>query len=109
MQNADRRAYAPGDSVALFVPCFVDVLYPAVGVAVVSLLERLGIRPEYPQEQTCCGQPAFNAGRWREANELAARFASVFGDYQWIVVPSGSCGAMAKRFYDIVAPGGAAA
>jgi len=106
MQNAERDAYAAGDPVALFVPCFIDVLYPGVATSVVSIFERLGIEVAYPVEQTCCGQPAFNAGHWREAKELADRFGQIFGGYKWIVVPSGSCGAMAKKFYELIEPGG---
>jgi L-lactate dehydrogenase complex protein LldE len=109
MQNAQRAGYAAGDAVALFVPCYIDVLYPSVGRAVVSVFERLGIRLDYPAAQTCCGQPAFNAGHWSEAKELASRFARVFADFRWIVVPSGSCGAMAKRFFGVMEPDGAAA
>lgn len=106
MQNAERDAYASGDPVALFVPCFIDAIYPAVATSVVSILERLGIKVEYPSEQTCCGQPAFNSGHWREARELAQRFGRVFAPYRWIVVPSGSCGAMAKNFYGLMEPDG---
>lgn len=101
-------AYAPGDTVALFVPCFIDVVYPSVGKAVVSIFERLGVAIDYPAEQTCCGQPAFNGGHRSEALALAQRFAHVFGAFKWIVVPSGSCGAMAKRFYPMLDDGGAA-
>ena len=109
MHDTERARFAAGDTVALFVPCFVDVLYPSVGKAVVTLLERLGVRLEYPAEQTCCGQPAFNAGHWIEARGLATRFARVFGEHRWIVVPSGSCGAMARHFFARMEPGSAAA
>jgi L-lactate dehydrogenase complex protein LldE len=104
MQNAERAEYAAGDTVALFVPCFVDVLFPNVAKSVVAIFDRLGVRLEYPLAQTCCGQPAFNAGHWREAGELAQRFAEVFAGYRWIVVPSGSCGAMAKNFFGFINP-----
>jgi len=97
-------AYAPGDTVALFIPCYIDVVFPSVGKAVVSIFERLGVDLDYPAEQTCCGQPAFNGGHRKEALALAARFADVFEDYKWIVVPSGSCGAMTKRFYATLDP-----
>lgn len=102
-------AYAPGDTVALFIPCFIDVLFPSVGKAVVSIFERLGVNLDYPAEQTCCGQPAFNGGHRKEALQLASRFADVFEDFKWIVVPSGSCGAMARRFYSTLDPEGKAA
>lgn len=108
MQNVQRAAYAKGDMVALFVPCFVDVLFPDVGKAVVTLFDRLEVPLAYPQEQTCCGQPAFNGGHWPEARRAANHFASVFSSFRWIVVPSGSCGAMARVFYGQLEPGGAA-
>lgn len=92
-------AYKAGQSVALFLPCYCDVLYPDVGRACVALFERLGIPLAYPFTQTCCGQPAFNGGFWREAATTARHFAAVFAPYDWIVVPSGSCGAMASVFY----------
>lgn len=109
MQNATRSSYSPGDTVALFVPCYVDAFHPEIGRASVALFDRLGVRLEYPEDQTCCGQPAFNAGHWPEATAVAAHFASVFGGYRWIVTPSGSCAAMARSFYAQLEPDGAAA
>jgi len=93
------RRFASGERVALFLPCYADLLFPEVGKAIVTLFERLGVPLEYPMDQTCCGQPAFNAGYDAHARDLARRFAQVFGRYDWIVVPSGSCGAMCKTFY----------
>jgi L-lactate dehydrogenase complex protein LldE len=94
--------YHQGERVALFLPCYCDALFPQVGIATVKLFERLGVPLAYPMEQTCCGQPAFNAGRWKEAGSLADRFAKIFESYPWIVVPSGSCGAMARiAFADV--------
>jgi L-lactate dehydrogenase complex protein LldE len=109
MSDADHAGYSPGDTVALFIPCFIDVVYPAAGRAMVSIFERLGVNLAYPPAQTCCGQPAYNAGHWREARALATRFAEVFDGFRWIVVPSGSCGAMARRFYARMDPGSEAA
>lgn len=83
----------------LFIPCFVDSFYPEVGIATVRLLEYLGFRPEYPEAQTCCGQPHFNAGKRHEARELATRFCEVFEPYDVIVCPSGSCTAMVRNHY----------
>ncbi len=103
--NPSQLKYQPGEHVALFLPCYCDVLFPHVGKAVVELFARLGIPLDYPIEQTCCGQPAFNSGKWEEARFLAARFAQVFAGQRWIVVPSGSCGAMARSFFDYMAPG----
>ena len=85
--------------VALFIPCFIDQLYPQVGIAMVQVLERLKIDVAYPAEQTCCGQPAFNTGYWDEARELAQRFTKIFAGYDAIVSPSGSCTAMTRNFY----------
>jgi L-lactate dehydrogenase complex protein LldE len=85
--------------VGLFVPCFVDMFYPAVAIATVRVLEHLGIEVDYPPEQTCCGQPHFNAGRHREARALAARFCRVFERHEIIVSPSGSCTAMVRAHY----------
>jgi L-lactate dehydrogenase complex protein LldE len=98
------RRYASGERVALFLPCYADLLFPEVGQATVALFERLGIPLDYPMEQTCCAQPAFNAGHWAQAREVARHFAKVFGGFDWIVVPSGSCAAMCKVFYPALEP-----
>ncbi len=85
--------------VALFVTCFNDTLFPAVGRAVVTLLERLGHTVEFPLEQTCCGQMHYNTGYQPEAAALAKRFAEVFAPYDVIVSPSGSCAGMVRENY----------
>ena len=85
--------------VALFIPCFVDQLFPNVGIAMVKVLRRLNIEVDYPLQQTCCGQPAFNTGYWDEARELARRYCEIFADADAIVCPSGSCTAMVRNFY----------
>src|SRR5712692_6795223 len=85
--------------VALFIPCFIDQLFPNVGIAMVTVLQRLNVDVYYPQEQTCCGQPAFNTGYWDDARELAARYCDIFADAEAIVSPSGSCTAMVRNFY----------
>lgn len=87
--------------VSLFIPCFVDQLFPAVGICLVQLLERLNIDLEidYPSGQTCCGQPAFNTGYQDEARRLAERFVDVFRDAEVVVTPSGSCAAMVKVYF----------
>ena len=94
--------------VALFVTCMVDVMYPEVGVAAVRLLRDHGTEVVFPEEQTCCGQPAFNSGRRAEARELVGRFLDVFGplveggEVDAIVAPSGSCAAMVRHSYEIL-------
>jgi L-lactate dehydrogenase complex protein LldE len=85
--------------VTLFIPCFIDSIYPKVGQAMVEVLERLGHTVEYPEGQTCCGQPPFNSGYWDEARVVAARQLEFFKDAEVVVSASGSCGAMFKVFY----------
>lgn len=81
--------------VQLFVTCLVNSLYPNVGKATVALLERAGYRVEFPLDQTCCGQPAFNGGFAAEATAMTRQTLDVLGDTEGpIVVPSGSCAAM---------------
>lgn len=68
-------------------------------MAMADVLERLGFELEFPESQTCCGQPAFNTGYWDEARTVARYFLDVFRDSELIVVPSGSCGSMVKNHY----------
>ena len=89
--------------VALFITCFNDTLFPETGRATVELLERLGHEVEFPQEQTCCGQMHFNTGYQREAIPLVRRFVEVFGNYDAIVAPSGSCVGMVRELYPMAA------
>lgn len=76
---------------ALFIPCYVDALFPEVGIATLELLERLGVEVEYPLDQTCCGQPMGNSGCEKDAAATEALFARNFAGYDYIVAPSGSC------------------
>lgn len=98
----------PPKRVALFVTCMVDMLYPTVGMATVELLERHGVEVLFPEAQTCCGQPAFNAGYRNEARVLAQRFIDIFepmlarGEIEAIVAPSGSCTTMTAHFYPVL-------
>lgn len=86
-------------TVALFVPCFVDQLQPQVAIDAVRVLRRIGYTVDYPEDQTCCGQPAFNTGFWNEAKPCAERFLRIFSKYELIVCPSGSCTSMVKNHY----------
>ncbi len=86
-------------TVTLFIPCFVDLMFPRVGVSVVEILERLGHRIDYPEELACCGQPAFNSGYWDEARQVALPVLRRLKDAEAVVIASGSCGAMLKVFY----------
>jgi L-lactate dehydrogenase complex protein LldE len=85
--------------VSLFVPCFVDQLLPEVAVDTVTVLRRIGCEVIFPEDQTCCGQPAFNSGYWDDARPCAERFLRVFKDAEYIVCPSGSCTTMVRVFY----------
>lgn len=99
---------SPPRRVALFVTCMVDMIYPEVGMATVELLERQGVEVIFPTEQTCCGQPAFNAGFWEEARPLARRFVDIFEplvrskQVDAVVAPSGSCTTMTSHFYSLL-------
>ena len=83
--------------VALFVTCLVDLYRPTVGFAAIRLLEEAGCQVEVPRAQTCCGQPAYNSGDRATARDLARGFIEAFGGYDYVVVPSGSCGGMLKH------------
>src|SRR3954465_10121172 len=84
---------------ALFITCFNDTLFPAVGRATVTLLERLGVDVDFPEEQTCCGQMHWNSGYQLEAAPLAQRFVRTFAGAEAIVCPSASCAGMVREGY----------
>ena len=87
--------------IGLFIPCYVDQFFPDVGLATVELLERFaaGASIEFPQAQTCCGQPMVNSGCNQEGAVLAERFLDIFEPFDAIVAPSGSCVAMVRSHY----------
>jgi len=87
------------DRVALFVTCLADTLFPEVGKATVTVLERLGIEVAFPVEQTCCGQMHANSGYPGEATVLARRFVEIFEPYDAVVTPSGSCAAQVREHF----------
>src|SRR5919198_6464599 len=92
---------------ALFITCFNDTLFPAVGRATVAVLERLGVTVEFPEEQTCCGQMHWNSGYQLQAAPLARRFVRTFADAEAIVCPSASCAGMVREAYPrLAAPPG---
>ncbi len=84
---------------SLFVTCVVDQFYPEIGESTVRVLRRLGVDVDFPEEQTCCGQPAFNSGFRSDAKPLARRFLDTFENSEAVVIPSGSCTAMVRAFY----------
>lgn len=81
------------------MPCYVDAIYPEVGVATYKLLKSLGVDVDYPEKQTCCGQPMGNAGFEKKAKPLAKSFDELFKDYDYVVAPSASCAAYVKFFH----------
>lgn len=83
---------------SLFVTCLVDQFYPEVGESVVKVLRHLGVEVDFPRGQTCCGQPALNAGFASHARPVARRFLDTFAGSEYVVVPSGSCASMLKVF-----------
>jgi L-lactate dehydrogenase complex protein LldE len=88
------------ETIQLFVTCIIDTLYPEVGEAVVRVLERAGAQVAFPGGQTCCGQPAFNAGLRAEARRMAMHTIEAFEATEGaVVVPSGSCAAMLRHGY----------
>lgn len=87
-------------TVGLFIPCYIEQLYPQVGLATVRVLERYGARVDYPEAQTCCGQPLANSGLNDDARPLAEKFLRVFGGYDYVVAPSGSCVSMVRNHYE---------
>jgi L-lactate dehydrogenase complex protein LldE len=87
-------------TVGLFIPCYIEQLYPRVGLATLRLLERHGVRGEYVEEQTCCGQPMSNSGCSDDAAPLADKFLRLFRGYEYVVAPSGSCVSMVRNHYD---------
>lgn len=85
--------------VDLFIPCFIDQLFPDTGFNLVKLLERLDIKVNYNTKQTCCGQMAFNSGYWDEAQELGEKFIKDFSSGNKVIGPSASCISMVKNHY----------
>ena len=86
-------------TVTIFIPCFMDATAPQSGMAMVQVLERLGHQVHFAQNAVCCGQPPFNSGYWDHARDIARPILKTLAKAEAIVIPSGSCGAMLKKFY----------
>ena len=87
-------------TVELFIPCFIDQLYPQTAFNTIKILEKAGCKVVYNTEQTCCGQPAYNAGFWEEAKIVGGKFLNDFSETNYIVSPSASCTGMVKNSYN---------
>ncbi|MZQ81049.1 Fe-S oxidoreductase [Paenibacillus sp. 5J-6] len=87
--------------VSLFITCLSDAIYPRVGEAMVRLLAKYGIQLEFPNVQTCCGQPAYNSGYWDEARITAKTILKAFEDSDFVISPSGSCTYMIHHYSNL--------
>jgi L-lactate dehydrogenase complex protein LldE len=87
--------------IGLFITCIGDTMFPEVGQATASILERLGHEVAFPAEQTCCGQMHLNSGYAAEADRLARRFRDVFGGFETVVTPSASCAGVLREHYRV--------
>jgi L-lactate dehydrogenase complex protein LldE len=86
-------------NVQLFIPCFVDQLFPDTAFNMIKVLEKAGCRVTYNENQTCCGQPAFNAGFWDDARKVCSKFLKDFNSSEYIVAPSASCVGFVRNYY----------
>src|SRR5688500_5204253 len=86
-------------NIQLFIPCFVDQLYPQTAFNMIKVLEKAGCTVSYNSLQTCCGQPAFNAGFWDEAKSVCIKFIRDFEGSEYVVTPSASCAGFVRNYY----------
>ena len=98
MSDPAKTSQRPAD-IYFFATCVVDQFFPGAGLDAITLLERQGIRVHFPEEQTCCGQPAYTSGFPEEARKVAAHQLTLFPENWPVIVPSGSCGGMMKHHY----------
>ncbi|MEY3060418.1 MAG: hypothetical protein RL000_1770 [Bacteroidota bacterium] len=89
-------------NVHVFIPCFVDQLYPTAGFNTIKVLEKAGCNVFYNPDQTCCGQPAFNAGYWGESRDVCSKFIKDFEQAEYVVMPSASCTGFVNNYYEKV-------
>ncbi|MCX6258198.1 MAG: (Fe-S)-binding protein [Bacteroidia bacterium] len=86
-------------TVDLFIPCFIDQIYPDTGFNTIKILEKCGLDVHYNPAQTCCGQPSFNSGYWHESKKLAEKFISDFNNNRPVICPSGSCAGYIRNYF----------
>uniref|UniRef100_UPI00321643BD (Fe-S)-binding protein n=1 Tax=uncultured Draconibacterium sp. TaxID=1573823 RepID=UPI00321643BD len=85
--------------VDVFIPCFIDQFYPETAGNFITVLKKAGCDVNYNPEQTCCGQPAYNSGYWKEAKTIAVKFLQDFGQADIVVGPSASCTGFVRNYY----------
>ncbi|MEO8860698.1 MAG: (Fe-S)-binding protein [Ginsengibacter sp.] len=85
--------------IQIFIPCFIDQLYPETAFNMIKVLEKACCDVEYNTNQTCCGQPAFNAGFWEDAKQVATKFIKDFEGTDYIIAPSASCVGFVRNYY----------
>ena len=86
-------------NIQLFIPCFVDQLFPETAFSMIRVLEKAGCKVQYNPDQTCCGQPAFNAGFQEDAKEVCIKFLKDFSGSDYVVSPSASCTGFVRNYY----------
>lgn len=87
-------------TVDIFIPCFIDQVYPQTGFNMIRILEKCGVEVHYNDEQTCCGQMAFNSGFWEEAKSIGEKFIHDFSGDHYVVGPSASCVGYVRKYYN---------
>jgi L-lactate dehydrogenase complex protein LldE len=100
MKTLNGQASARDLKIGLFMPCYIDMIYPKVGIATLELLERFGLNVEYPLNQTCCGQPMSNSGDQANAAAPERLFVDIFKEYDYIIGPAGSCVKQVRCHFD---------
>ncbi len=85
--------------VDVFIPCYMDQIYPETAENMIKVLEKAGCKVNYNPEQTCCGQPAFNAGYWDHCKEVGEKFIREFSNDRYVIIPSASCTGMVRNYY----------
>jgi L-lactate dehydrogenase complex protein LldE len=99
-ETTSRREMPANLKIGLFIPCYIDMIYPEVGIATLQLLERFGLDVDYPLNQTCCGQPMSNSGDERNAAAAERLFVDNFKDFDCIIGPAGSCVKQVRCHFD---------
>ena len=101
LNQPSSRQISPQDlKIGLFIPCYIDLAYPEVGIATLELLEKFGLDVDYPLNQTCCGQPMSNSGDQLTAKGAEQHFVDIFKGYDCIIGPAGSCVKQVRCHYD---------